>query len=110
MCWCDGPHDLFYNSGNVNKYGYSGGCGDNDGNDGGGGRYFCNSSDVCYCINFCGAKRSDGEMQVMVMVFYFIFYDVEGCVEASGVRNNDGYNIWCGDNDGDSGGVRPLFF
>ena len=34
-CWCDGHHDLFFNSGGVNKDGYNGRCGNNDGNGGG---------------------------------------------------------------------------
>ena len=36
MCWCNSRHDLFSNSGDVNKDGYSGGYGDNDGNGRGG--------------------------------------------------------------------------
>ena len=34
---------------------------------------------------------------------------MEGCTEASGVDNKDGYSVGCGDNDGNIGGVRPLF-
>ena len=75
-----------------------------------GGKYFCNSSDVCYCIEVFGAKKSNAKIRVMVMGFYFILSDVEGCAAASGVINKGGYSFGCGENDGDGGGLRPIFF
>ena len=43
------------------------------------------------------------------MGFSLFFSDVEGCAAASSVGNKDGYIVGCSDNDGDGGGVSPLF-
>ena len=48
-------------------------------------------------------------MRVVVMKFYLIFYDVEGCPVAISVGNKDGYSVRCNDSDGVVGGFICYF-
>ena len=89
LCWFDDCCNLFSNRNNVNKDRYSSGCGNSDGNGAGGGNIF-NSRGVCYCVGFCGEKRIDGRMRVMVMGFFILFF---WCGRLGGCKRRRGQGL-----------------
>ena len=77
--------------------------------EGGDGRNFCDYSNVCYFINFCGTKKSDGEIKLMLMEIYCISSYAEGCAAAISVVNKARLIVGCGKNNGSGGGLRSIF-
>ena len=72
MCCCDSCGDLFFNSDDANKYGYSDRCGENDGNAGGGATdIFKTLATFDIASIFAERKRLRNARDVNRILFYF---------------------------------------